>query len=124
MQADTTSLSGLKEEGNKLFGRKDYQKALDAYEAALKLTPEGHPDKALLHSNKAACYMMFKRCCPQLCATRCPCQVQMHSCCMSQLRCILCNPAMWRTCARVRCTAQHSAFYIWSHSGRHVKHTL
>ena len=28
---------------------------------SLKLTPEGHPDKALLHSNKAACFMMFKK---------------------------------------------------------------
>ena len=51
----------LKDEGNKLFGRKEYSKAFEAYEKALKLLPEGHNEAALLHSNKAACSMMLKK---------------------------------------------------------------
>jgi hypothetical protein len=53
----------LKEEGNRLFGRKEYQKALDAYDRTLKaVNPEAKEDVALLHSNKAACFMMLQRC--------------------------------------------------------------
>jgi TPR repeat protein len=52
----------LKDEGNKLFGRQDYSKALEAYEKALKqANPEAKEDIAQLHSNKAACYIMIKR---------------------------------------------------------------
>lgn len=52
----------LKDEGNRLFGRKEYQKALDAYDRALKVVnPDLKEDVALLHSNKAACFMMFQR---------------------------------------------------------------
>jgi tetratricopeptide (TPR) repeat protein len=57
----------LKDEGNRLFGRKEYQKALEAYERALRMTgADARDDLALLHSNKAACYMMFQRCTPPL----------------------------------------------------------
>ena len=54
----------LKEEASKCFGRKDYSKALEAYEAALKATGEESTpeDRALLHSNKAACYLMQQKC--------------------------------------------------------------
>lgn len=53
----------LKDEGNRLFGRKEYQKALEAYDRALKaVNAEAKDDLALLHSNKAACFMMFQRC--------------------------------------------------------------
>ena len=53
----------LKDEGNRLFGRKEYQKALEAYERALKqASPEAKEEIALLHSNKAACFMMNQRC--------------------------------------------------------------
>lgn len=52
----------LKDEGNRLFGRKEYQKALEAYDRALKVANvDSKDDLALLHSNKAACYMMFQR---------------------------------------------------------------
>ena len=52
----------LKDEGNKLFGRQDYSKALEAYEKALKhASPEAKEEIAQLHSNKAACYIMIKR---------------------------------------------------------------
>ena len=55
------SLPQLKEEGNTLFAKKEYAKALDCYERALKLGPADQADAALLHSNKAACHMMHKK---------------------------------------------------------------
>ena len=58
----------LKEEGNRLFGRKEYQKALESYDRALKVVNvEAKEDLALLHSNKAACFMMFQRCAATVC---------------------------------------------------------
>ncbi|KAL3614963.1 Protein clmp1 [Castilleja foliolosa] len=50
----------LKEEGNKRFQDKDYVGALQQYENAIKLTPKTHPDRAVFHSNKAACLMLIK----------------------------------------------------------------
>lgn len=50
----------LKEEGNKRFQEKDYVGALHQYENALKLTPKMHPDRAVFHSNRAACLMQMK----------------------------------------------------------------
>lgn len=50
----------LKEEGNRRFQNKDYVNALEQYENALKLTPKMHPDRAVFHSNKAACLMQMK----------------------------------------------------------------
>ncbi|KAG0500966.1 hypothetical protein HPP92_001038 [Vanilla planifolia] len=49
----------LKEEGNKLFQRRDYDGALVKYEKAIKLLPKNHIDVAYLHSNIAACYMQM-----------------------------------------------------------------
>jgi tetratricopeptide (TPR) repeat protein len=46
-----------KEEGNKLFQRRDYDRALLNYDKAIKLLPQAHPDVAYLHSNVAAYYM-------------------------------------------------------------------
>lgn len=48
-----------KEEGNKLFQRRDYDRALLNYDKAIKLLPRAHPDVAYLHSNIAACYMQM-----------------------------------------------------------------
>lgn len=59
--ADVAALATLKEEGNKLFAHKDYEKALEAYDRALRLADPESADAALLHSNKAACHMMFKK---------------------------------------------------------------
>lgn len=56
-----TQLSTLRDEGNKFFGKKDYVKALECYDKALKSVPASHQDKPLLHSNKAACHMMGKK---------------------------------------------------------------
>ncbi|KAF9590725.1 hypothetical protein IFM89_037120 [Coptis chinensis] len=50
----------LKEEGNKRFQSKDYSTALQHYENALRLTPKTHPDRAVFHSNRAACLMQMK----------------------------------------------------------------
>lgn len=50
----------LKEEGNRRFQAKDYVGALLQYENALKLTPKIHPDRAVFHSNRAACLMQMK----------------------------------------------------------------
>ncbi|KAL2495446.1 Octicosapeptide/Phox/Bem1p domain-containing protein [Forsythia ovata] len=49
-----------KEEGNRRFQAKDYVGALQQYDNALKLTPKMHPDRAVFHSNRAACLMQMK----------------------------------------------------------------
>nr|XP_010943284.1 protein CLMP1 [Elaeis guineensis] len=50
----------LKEEGNRLFQARDYAGAVQQYDLALKLTPRGHPDRAVFHSNRAACLMQVR----------------------------------------------------------------
>ncbi|GAB2212609.1 hypothetical protein Droror1_Dr00020585 [Drosera rotundifolia] len=50
----------LKEEGNRRFQAKDYVGALEQYENAIKLTPRMHPDRAVFHSNRAACLMQMR----------------------------------------------------------------
>ncbi|KAA3486047.1 Octicosapeptide/Phox/Bem1p domain-containing protein/tetratricopeptide repeat-containing protein [Gossypium australe] len=49
----------LKEEGNKLFQRRDHEGALVKYEKALELLPKNHMDVCHLRSNMAACYMQM-----------------------------------------------------------------
>ncbi|KAK7330021.1 hypothetical protein VNO77_24206 [Canavalia gladiata] len=49
----------LKNEGNKLFQKKDLEGAILTYEKALKLLPRNHIDVAYLRSNMAACYMQM-----------------------------------------------------------------
>ncbi|GLT43669.1 hypothetical protein SLA2020_176050 [Shorea laevis] len=49
----------LKEEGNKLFQRRDNEGAMLKYETALKLLPRNHIDVAHLRTNLAACYMQM-----------------------------------------------------------------
>ena len=49
----------LKEEGNKLFQKRDHEGAMLKYEKALKLLPRNHVDVAYLRSNMAACYMQM-----------------------------------------------------------------
>ncbi|EPS66286.1 hypothetical protein M569_08489, partial [Genlisea aurea] len=49
----------VKEEGNKLFQKRDYEGAILKYEKALKLLPANHIDVAYLHNNMAACYMQM-----------------------------------------------------------------
>jgi len=56
-----TSAQKIKEEGNKHFAKKEYQKALDAYDRALKACEGTSAEVPLLHSNKAACFMMQAR---------------------------------------------------------------
>ncbi|PVH63980.1 hypothetical protein PAHAL_2G153600 [Panicum hallii] len=49
--------SELKEEGTRLFQKRDYEGAAFKFDKAVKLLPEGHNDVAFLHCNIAACYM-------------------------------------------------------------------
>ncbi|XP_057968285.1 protein PHOX1-like [Malania oleifera] len=49
----------LKDEGNKLFQKRDHEGAMLKYEKALKLLPRNHADVAYLRSNMAACYMQM-----------------------------------------------------------------
>ncbi|KAK4415402.1 protein PHOX1 [Sesamum alatum] len=49
----------LKEEGNKLFHKRDHEGAMLKYEKALKLLPANHIDVAYLRTNMAACYMQL-----------------------------------------------------------------
>ncbi|XP_050212775.1 protein PHOX1-like [Mercurialis annua] len=49
----------LKDEGNKMFQKRDYEGAMIKYEKAIKLLPNNHIDVAYLRSNMAACYMQM-----------------------------------------------------------------
>ncbi|XP_010541616.1 PREDICTED: uncharacterized protein LOC104815026 [Tarenaya hassleriana] len=49
----------LKDEGNKLFQKREYDSAKSKYEKALKLLPKNHIDVASLRTNMAACYMQM-----------------------------------------------------------------
>eukprot|EP00884_Botryococcus_braunii_P004781 jgi/Botrbrau1/14303/Bobra.0207s0008.1 len=60
----TEELTKLKTEGSKQFTRKEYAKAADTYEKALRTlagTIDAKEERAQLHSNKAACLMMQQR---------------------------------------------------------------
>ncbi|KAG0465291.1 hypothetical protein HPP92_019455 [Vanilla planifolia] len=50
----------LKDEGNRRFQAKDYAAALEQYERALMLLPRGHPERAVFHSNRAACLLQMR----------------------------------------------------------------
>lgn len=47
----------LKDKGNTHFANRQHVQALACYAQALRVAPEGHPDRALFHSNRAACYL-------------------------------------------------------------------
>lgn len=49
----------LKEEGNRLFQKRDHEGAMLKYEKALKLLPKSHIDVAHLRCSMAACYMQL-----------------------------------------------------------------
>ncbi|KAI9106367.1 hypothetical protein K1719_021895 [Acacia pycnantha] len=49
----------LKEEGSRLFQKRDHEGAMLKYEKALKLLPGNHIDVAHLRTNMAACYMQL-----------------------------------------------------------------
>ncbi|CAN4113102.1 unnamed protein product [Withania somnifera] len=49
----------LKDEGNKLFQKRDYEGAMLKYDKAIKLLPRIHIDVSYLRSNIAACYMQM-----------------------------------------------------------------
>lgn len=62
VQALSGQVAELKDQGNKLFGGKEYIKAFELYDKAIRLLPAKHAESVLLHSNKAACSMMLKKC--------------------------------------------------------------
>lgn len=49
----------LKEEGNRLFQKKDHEGAMLKYEKALNLLPKNHIDVAHLRTNMAVCFMQL-----------------------------------------------------------------
>ncbi|MED6208026.1 hypothetical protein PIB30_041284 [Stylosanthes scabra] len=49
----------LKEEGNRLYQKKDHEGAMLKFEKALKLLPKNHIDVAHLHTSMAVCYMQM-----------------------------------------------------------------
>lgn len=49
-------VTALKNEGNKMFAERDYTKAVEQYEEAMKLLPDGSAERADLLCNKAACF--------------------------------------------------------------------
>lgn len=49
----------LKEEGNKMFQKRDYEGAMLKYEKAIKLLPGNHINVSYLRSNLAACHMQM-----------------------------------------------------------------
>ncbi|XP_027066934.1 protein PHOX1 [Coffea arabica] len=49
----------LKDEGNKLFQKRDHEGAMLKYDKAIKLLPRNHIDVSHLRSNMAACYMQM-----------------------------------------------------------------
>lgn len=46
----------LKNEGNRMFAQRDYPKAIEQYDEAMKILPDGSIERADLLCNKAACY--------------------------------------------------------------------
>ena len=52
-----TEQPSLKEQGNAFFQKGQYMKAIDCYQDALRLEDTSNEAKAILHGNKAACYL-------------------------------------------------------------------
>jgi tetratricopeptide (TPR) repeat protein len=50
--------SQLKDQGNELFGKKDYRKAISKFTQAIELDGDA---KAILFANRAACHLALKR---------------------------------------------------------------
>jgi tetratricopeptide (TPR) repeat protein len=59
----------LKDEGNKCFQAKEYAAALEKYEQALKLAPEGHADRAVFH--RSPTYITSQYCSNSVNMSRC-----------------------------------------------------
>ena len=51
----------LKNEGNKLFAKKEFGRAVEQYELACKLLPDAAVERVDLLSNKAACYIKLRK---------------------------------------------------------------
>mmetsp|Transcript_28745 Transcript_28745/g.66331 ORF Transcript_28745/g.66331 Transcript_28745/m.66331 type:complete len:247 (-) Transcript_28745:117-857(-) len=56
-----------KNEGNRLYGLQDYDKALECYTEAIEACPVDHKDRSVYFNNRAACYFtqgLYKECIP------------------------------------------------------------
>lgn len=51
----------MKGEADKLFLGKEFTKAIEAYDKAIKVVPSGAAEAADLHTNKAACFYQLKK---------------------------------------------------------------
>lgn len=51
----------IKSDANKLFAKREYVKAAEAYAEAIKLTPPSAQERVDLHCNRAACYYQLRR---------------------------------------------------------------
>ncbi|EOA20051.1 hypothetical protein CARUB_v10000326mg [Capsella rubella] len=51
---------GFKEEGNKLFQKRDYDGAMFKYAEAIKILPKDHVEVSHVRSNMASCYMQLE----------------------------------------------------------------
>lgn len=54
-------MTTLKNEAGQLFVKKDYAKASETYDQAVKLLPDGAADKAELLYKKAGCLLQLKK---------------------------------------------------------------
>lgn len=55
------TVAALKEEGSRAFAMKEYDRAMSAWDKALAMEGLSAADVALIHNNKAACYMVTKK---------------------------------------------------------------
>eukprot|EP00271_Cylindrocystis_brebissonii_P016755 TRINITY_DN4117_c0_g1_i1.p1 TRINITY_DN4117_c0_g1~~TRINITY_DN4117_c0_g1_i1.p1 ORF type:complete len:983 (+),score=292.03 TRINITY_DN4117_c0_g1_i1:160-3108(+) len=101
--------SGLKEEGNELFNAKKYAEALATYSAAIKLVPQGHKDRAVLHSNRAACLLLVKPVAYDMVITECTLALS-------------CNPRF--TKALIRRARAYEALHQWGRAEEDAKGLL
>ena len=54
-------MTTLKNEGNKNFAERDYTKAIEQYDEAMKILPDAAPERADLLCNKAACFYALNK---------------------------------------------------------------
>ena len=82
-------------QGNNQFAEREYQKALDTYDKAVKMLPDASTEKADILCNKAACYIQVSSCSAAH-------VLSMH---------MLADEAFQRSCPRMLCCAViHSRF--------------
>eukprot|EP01023_Acetabularia_acetabulum_P059265 TRINITY_DN7122_c0_g1_i3.p1 TRINITY_DN7122_c0_g1~~TRINITY_DN7122_c0_g1_i3.p1 ORF type:complete len:648 (-),score=155.21 TRINITY_DN7122_c0_g1_i3:1332-3275(-) len=56
-----SEVNTIRDEADKFFVNNEFQKAIDTYDKAMKLLPDGHNEQAALHSGKAASYLRLQK---------------------------------------------------------------